>query len=85
MSPFIVEVEVFTLSFTFRPNHFGNCCPVASMFHKACSNIKKQIFAITSNSEIQTLINGATQPVGKEGTKVWLPYTLSQGESLRDH
>lgn len=33
VSPFIVEVEVLTLSFTFRPNHFGNRCPVASMFY----------------------------------------------------
>lgn len=66
VSPFIVEVEVLTLSFTFRPHHFGNCCPVSSMFHQACSNMWESGFTTASNSLIQTQIHGTAMPMERE-------------------
>lgn len=38
MSPFIVEVEVFTLCLALRAHHFSDGRPVAPVFHQACQN-----------------------------------------------
>lgn len=65
MSPFIVEVEVLTLSFAFCPNHFGDRCPIPAMFHQAYSNTQDPIFARINYSATQTPIKWTAMPTAR--------------------